>query len=525
MNTLISLSYLNPVHIHHPIAFILKEFLRKNGIRANTAFLQEKLCQHPHFPSLLSVSDVLTAVDLAHQAQAIEFSDLPKLMNPLIHLNTQRGIFAIVDRIGSQRVRVLTEQGETIEYSIGDFLAIWDGIVIYLKGEPKPFQVIGETYPSYLRYALTALAATASFYFLQPALSSLNLYRGMHLIFGTLGFVLSWVLVLKHYDKNNALFQHLCDGKSEGGCASVLSSKHAYLTPWLTMAEAGLLYFAGVVMLAIFFESSNLLYFLVLMVPFFSLYSIYLQAFIIKHWCKVCLTIHALILFSSGASLLFHEFGLAPSSRLSAEAIIFSTPALGWLLVKPVIHGLRTGVHSRLEYSRLKSNPEIFRGLTTQQPKLFIPDEFKVFVLGNRQATHELTFVSNPICGPCAKAHAVLDQWLKQDIDFKINLIFTYSSAENDSRRAFVERLASLKEPKKLELALHSWFNEQGKDSIAEWADRWDLKPSPLPYDEQSLRKWLGMADVKGTPTFFVNGYRLPEIYQLTDIRFLVTEI
>ncbi|HXH98687.1 MAG TPA: vitamin K epoxide reductase family protein [Sphingobacteriaceae bacterium] len=330
-------------------------------------------------------------------------------------------------------------------------------------------------------------------------------------------------MVLQHLNRNNVLVQQLCQSKTQEGCETVLSSESAQLTPWLSMAEAGFAYFAGLTLTLIVFDRHSAIYLLPLLAPVFSLYAIYLQAFVIKQWCRLCMAVHAVIFLSFAAAVFIHWRQTFTFPSL-AELIAFMLPALIWFFIKPYITQLKKANQYHTEYARLKYSPEVFLALIKSQTKISIPQELKVFAFGNKEAVHELTFVSNPFCGPCAKAHLVIEEWLKQELDFKISIVFIHSANKDDRKRVFVEHIGGISDQELLKEALHGWFTSEVKD-ITKWAEQYKLQSTSVPYDEMHLQQWVEIADVDATPTFFVNGYRLPKTYRVADIRYLITEV
>ena len=402
---------------------------------------------------------------------------------------------------------------------------MWEGVILDVEvsdQDGKSVQVRDTTYPTYLNYALAACWALITFYLLQTHLLSLSPGLGLILLLNLFGVLISWILVLQHFNKNNLLVQQVCESKTQEGCSTVLNNKAAQITPWFSMTEAGLIYFAGVSLVILFFNNYSSVYLLSLLAPVFSLYAIYLQAFIIKQWCRLCMAVHNVIFLSFAASVYIY-WGTTITLPSVGEVSIFLLPGLLWLFIKPYIKLLKDAKHYQVEYARLKYNPEIFLALITKQPRINIPQSLKVFTLGNSEAEHELTFVSNPFCGPCAIAHSVIEEWLMQDLDFKINIIFIHSTDKDDRKRVFTEYISTVQTQNKLQEVLHKWYTEPNKD-IQKWADNYKLKPSPLPYNDQDLQKWLETSDVHSTPTFFINEYRLPKTYRVADIRYLIPE-
>jgi len=70
--------------------------------------------------------------------------------------------------------------------------------------------------------------------------------------------------------------------------------------------------------------------------------------------------------------------------------------------------------------------------------------------------------------------------------------------------------------------ALNDWYDQKQKDYKA-WA-----KVYPVELDEANYHKldnqkeWCKMAEVTATPTLLLNGYRLPDIYQLPDLKYML---
>ncbi len=528
MNLITALPYINPIYTHQPKAYILNRFLRRYNIKVDSRLLYQKLLEHPYFPSLLSISEVLNSLRVSNEAYKIELTSLKENFETpiLIHVNFGLGEFCILDKINNERYKILTENGESKWLDESEFKNVWDGVILDVDISDTGNEINNvsvNSYPIYIKYILAFCLSIGIFYIFQTQVLGLSTHLKLSLLFNSVGVLISWILVLQHLNKNNLLVQQLCQSKTREGCGTVLNSKTAQLTPWLSMAEGGFIYFAGTSLVILVFNSYSSIYLLSLLAPVFSLYAIYLQAFVIKQWCRLCMIVHAII-FLSFANSLYIYWGTKMTSPSIEELFILTLPALIWLFINPVIKLLKDAKHYQSEYARVKYNPKVFLALIMDQPKVNIPENLKVFTVGNSEGAFELTFVSNPFCGPCATAHSVIHEWLSQNLEFKINIIFNHSADENDKKRIFTEHISGIQDPEKLEAVLHNWFTGSNKD-IQKWVDNHNLKSSPLPYEDKSLQNWLETADVHSTPTFFVNGYRLPQTYRLADIRYLIQEV
>ncbi|RZK43163.1 MAG: hypothetical protein EOO90_04145 [Pedobacter sp.] len=178
------------------------------------------------------------------------------------------------------------------------------------------------------------------------------------------------------------------------------------------------------------------------------------------------------------------------------------------------------------QLKKFKYNSDLFNQALKNQPRYALPDDLMPIVLGNPEAKTTITMVSNPFCGPCAKTHQVLDQWLKTRDDVKIKIVFTTTDQDGDENTKIsrhVSALSLLNDAELLGKALNDWY-KQGDKKYEEWAGRY-----PVEYNANFAavtarqKEWLKMAEITHTPTLFVNGYKLPDPYQLEDIKHLLT--
>ncbi|WP_168193991.1 vitamin K epoxide reductase family protein [Pontibacter sp. SGAir0037] len=531
MNLSTALPQLNPLHVHQPVSFVISRLLRGHKINVKQEVLEQKLAEHPFFPSLLSISDVLHGVGITHSAFKVEAQAfVENFSRPvLVYLTVQNGQFAVVEQLTGGKVKIITESGDTRHYTLDYFARVWDGVVLELDPSVfgKKVRSSGEKglYPAYFQPVVTGSTLLLSCYLLGWNTAYFSAAQLLCLLLSLAGVGVSWVLVLQHLNKDNVLVKQLCQSNTQEGCDTVLGSRSSQLTPWLSMAEGGLLFFAGTASLLLFFEGPAFYMLLAVVAPVFSLYAIYLQAFVLRQWCKLCMLVHGIVLLNLLAATWLYTSS-QPQALLPGlhQAIAFVLPAMLWFAFREFVKFFKERQHYRQEYKKLKSNPGFFHALIRKQPKVHIPEDLKVFTLGNSAAIHELVFVSNPYCGPCAEAHATVDAWLEQGTDFKVTTIFAHQSQEGDKRRQFVEWISGIGDREKLRAALHDWYSK-GKLSPENWIKDHQLHKAPIRYQDEKLAQWLNIADVEATPTFFINGYKVPETYAIEDLRYLISEV
>jgi uncharacterized membrane protein len=528
MDVTITLPYLNPTYVHQPVRYVVSRLLRSNNIRIDNEMLEQRLLKHPHFPSLLCISDILHELGIAHQAYRTDHVTFEKnFIKPvLVFLAIKNGLFGVVEKLVDGRVVVFTESGERQSYTTKEFTNVWDGVVLELeltdsfKEKLQKRRREREENPLYLRNAMVVCWFCIAAYLLYDVISNRSYIQSVLLLLSLLGAGVSWVLVLQHLNKDNILVKQLCERKTNSGCDSVLNSTKTQLASWLSMAEAGFVFFLGNIVLLLNYDFPALFFCIMLFSPLLSVYAIYLQAMVLKEWCKLCMLIHGLVISSS--LLVVWQMTFVNLSFSAGQIIAFMFPVLAWLGIRPVVNKLKKSSVYVREYLKFKSDPELFNTLLAQQPKISIPEELKIFSFGDLKSDKELVIVSNPFCSPCSRVHQVIDEWMSQELNFRLTIIFIHSPEDVDPNKQFVELISGIREESTLLTVLHAWF--EGNKDMKSWAKRHSLQQNTLRYNQVQLTHWLQLANITATPTFFVNGYKLPERYKLEDLRYLIAE-
>jgi len=532
MSLPLSVSYLNPVYTHQPIHFIVKKLLRVNRIELDYSILFQKLSEHPHRRSLLGISDVLNDLGVTHTALRITIETLSNYVNQsmLVHLTIDGGIFGVIKLQKNNKVKVITESGEKKYYSIEQFSNIWNGIILQIDSHIKKNINSANkngNYPIEIQYLIAVSWALILLYFIFKTITTSYILQNILLFLNICGIGISWLAVLQHFNKKNNIVQKLCKDAEKEGCESVLNDSTANLTPWLSMADLGFIFFAGNVSLLLVFASPLLYFYIIFSAPLFSIYAILLQGLIIKKWCKLCMLIHLLVLALVVVSSI-HFFNL-PYSGLTFPAfeqfICFLFPGLTWFSMKPLIKILKRGSYFGRQFHSFKFNPDYFRMLLSIEEKVTSYESFKYFSFGNSKAKNELVLVSNPFCDPCAVAHQELHNWLQdKQLDLKVTIIFKHDMSDMDPRRKFVEFITGIDDKQVLLYLLNDWFNDDIKN-LELWAAKHKLVATPIKYNEAELLSWFYQNKIDATPTVLVNSRKFPEAYEISTTKYLINEL
>lgn len=102
-------------------------------VRVTAHSLRDALWQHPDFPSLSALSDVLTDFNVPNMATRLTPDRLPEIPLPaLAQLQVDGGVFAPVRKVGSTVEWLHTQRGWQSE-SYNDFVHKWTGVALLIE--------------------------------------------------------------------------------------------------------------------------------------------------------------------------------------------------------------------------------------------------------------------------------------------------------------------------------------------------------------------------------------------------------
>jgi uncharacterized membrane protein len=515
-------------------------------IKADT--VSAELEKHPDYPSLLSVSDVLASYNVESNALRISFDELAGVSCPyLAHTDSNGGELLLVTKTDDDNFFVSNEKWNKRKLSAQIFKKIFTGVIFttdlsekYKTNTTLKTILTGIEIPAIMGVGLLIMLLLA---FHTDYFVVLNWQTLLLTLFKTGGLITSILLLIQSIDNNNPLVQVLCQTKGKTNCNAILSSKAAKVPMLeLTWSEVGFFYFAGTWLLLLFGGGTRFTFGILLIINILSLpytvYSIYYQARIAKQWCLLCCSIQALLwleflslalnrdrnLFSIIAINFYGAEGWNVGA-LSSLFICLFTPVILWLLLKPLFIKLQQLQPLKQQLRNFKYNTELFNKLLSEQPKYTTPDENWSIVLGNPEADKIITMVTNPYCPPCAKTHNLLDELLDERDDIQARIVFTANNTERDLKTPISRHLMAINDHKDktvVRKALHDWY-EQKQKNYEDFAKAYPVELKEKQYykiDKQ--RDWCQLAEVTATPTLLLNGYRLPQLYQLPDLKYML---
>jgi len=521
-------------------------FLKLLNVKVTNATVDETLQNHPDWPSLLCISDSLKKWNVPNAGGKIEVKDIEQLPTPfLAYTSSVESPLEIVTEIQEKEVMIYSIKDKKIKSElIENFAKRWSGVYLIAEkteasGE-KEFRINRRNsfIKSLIPISLLLLTTVVSLVFLQQQIevsiiqNTIPIYFQFFILF--MGIIVSTLLLLYEIDNNNPLLHKVCTGIAKGNCDAILSSKQSKLFSWLSWSEVGFFFYSGALSTLLFTDSIKQSLFIigslsVLSLPY-TLFSIYYQARVAKQWCVLCLTIQILIVLG-GINTLLNDFltniGYLELFGVIKSIVLYLILALLWYTIKPYLKKLQEAKTTKREYSRIKFNPEIFETLLKVQKQITISTNGIGIDFGNPNATNILVKVCNPYCSPCSKAHPKIEKLLDVIPNLKVKIIFTIpNEPENEAYKpvAHLLKIASQNE-NAIRQALDDWYliDEKNYDVFAmkyplnESLEKQGVKVNAM-YD------WCEKMNISFTPTIFINGQQMPEVYNIDDLQYFLLQ-
>ncbi len=496
---------------------------------------------HPDYPSLSSISDFLNELNIESLAIKASIAQLKEIPYPAIsHLHKSNGRFVVLQKLENELLQYIDPEIGIVKESIQDFEKKWTGVVLLVQANEKSGE---EDYSQKMRQEAFQKASLLTIYVLMAMLLMLpfpfsSWQVALIYILKIIGGTLCYFLLQKQFGGSNATVDAFCKmGKSD--CDSVINSPASRVFGVVHLSEIGAWYFFGGIISVVIGASSNysvesVFFILSAFTLPLSLFAIYYQGWVIKKWCPLCLAVMAIVWLEFAGHLIINIPFFMAWQSLAISIVGFSLPLIFWLgvrqrfLVSFKVPQMERGLNRFLKSER------IFQKLLEDQPQIetkYFSNEFQV---GANDAPITLTVVSNPVCGSCVHAHAVVEDLLER-FEGKLKVISRFSINPADTKFESYEMLSHLvalqlsDSNEKLIKALSSWYLKNGKSNVKKWKEENPISTKPNQDVVNSVimehAKWCAMSGITTTPTILINGKKLPEEFSVADLKYQIRKL
>jgi uncharacterized membrane protein len=540
---------MNGPEIAHLFATLLK-------VDISNTTLAIEIENHPDYPSLLSISDVLKQIGIDNIGLRIDtkrFSEMPvPLIAQIKGKQTGDDFFTVVREVKETRVDFFDPESHKWKAIPKDlFLERSSGVVLLAEvsagaGE-KDYKIKVKQERQKKTGAFLAAFAIPALVVLSGVIALAQdrnvIFPFLFALLAVCGSIIGGLLLLYELDQHNPILQQICSSGKKVNCSSVLQSK-ASKVMGLSWSVIGFTYFTGMLLLLLSEEmtSPRVLFVLAWLntatLPYI-LFSVYYQWRIAKNWCILCLC----VLFTLGMQFLVvatqNWYGSISPDMLNLTLamkilVCFAFPLLAVKLIMPALEGAKEGKYFRTELQRLKNDKLVLGALLKKQKQVIADPRGLGITIGNPEAPYKIIKVCNPYCGPCGRAHKVIEEFVEHNPNLQVQIIFTATTSDLDHKKPPVKHLLAIaqrKDPAMTRKALDDWYLAPEKDYGA-FAARYPMN-GELQQQEARIAgmfAWCRAMKIESTPTFFISSagedsafsrfHQLPPAYSIADLRY-----
>ena len=513
------------------------------GIEVSKRSLFGKLQSHPDFPSLLAVQDALRYFGV--DSSAIKIEDIKKIPSEVggvlvqIKPSEKEELFAYVFGWTEEHIEWFNPQKHKREFiKHENFSEIFTGYVMLFEASDRAGE---KDYPSSRRsevrqsiiesalllFAPVFFALTATIHISQNGLEFWQ--RHLYALFLLAGCAIGGLLLLHDYNEESPLLSNFCRRNEKTDCSAVLHSKGSQFfgVSWSVIGSS---YFLGMLLaLLISFFDSKIFYTVAILNAFtlpYVAYSLYYQKYKVKQWCTLCLSVQAVLVILFVLSVVFGAY--CHIREITLPSLIFvlgiSVLAFGslfflWHLAKQV----KENRYVKRMLNRFKYDKDVFNVLLKKQAKITIPTDCYGIILGNPNGSVHIVEVYNPYCGHCGNAQAELRKLLETNDDIKLQIIFAADPDSEYYDQMPIDTFLSLyEENADVASALSDWFDGKVK-TTEELKQKYPVAHANTQKNKENAKamdRFCEEMEITGTPTMFINGNQLPDVYRTGDLIF-----
>lgn len=454
--------------------------------------------------------------------------DILSLSPPfIVHIDDD---FAIVKEISINKVLFFINNRK-VQTSLPDFLKQWKGIALIaepnaISAEPDYKLHLKKEFLNCSQHILLFLSLLGLI-ISGGIINQRSINGGMIILFlvNLLGLCISYLLASRQWEHDS--YTHaICTLFRQGNCDTVLDSNVAKMGGMIGLSEIGLGYFLSNLFIQSFIpQYANWVAIINITTLLFSIWSIWFQKFKVKQWCPLCLIVQ-LILWSIFALNLYLGNIKYVNGDFMGLLMVLCIYTCNIIIVNSLTHLMTKNADAeRMQYEMncIKSNENIVEILLQQQERYNVTKDTSQILFGNLNANILVTILLNPFCAPCAKVHKEVKELLKANSSICIQYIFDSFGRELEDTCKFLIASYLNRSRVKAEILYDSWF-ETGrfaKDSFIRKNESAMDDGVNVQKEFDNHMQWSTDSGIGSTPTILINGHKLPDIYHISDLRFL----
>ncbi|WP_289307055.1 thioredoxin domain-containing protein [uncultured Phocaeicola sp.] len=504
----------------------LNLFLKELNIKHTNSYSSSLFEEHPNKYNLYGISQMLNLYNIPNIGIKVENKDLNSLELPVIaHIGYD---FVVVNKVTNTQVGFYWKGKHTI-LNIDKFIELWSGIALIAEPTKESIE------PSYRKHFITEiLNRIQTFSILTIAIAlilllcifqSLSTIKILFLLCNLCGCIICYFLLQKQNHTESLYADKICSLFKQKDCNDILDSKVAKIFDWLSWSEIGMGFFISNILILITLPGlfEYVIPVCICALPY-TIWSIWYQIRVAKQLCTLCLIVQS-ILWSIFFIALFNE-NMFPN-KLNYFNFIFVGMVYLFMIfsinkLSNIILSNQQMTNVRQELNSMKFTDDVFVTLLKKRPYYKVSRLDSNIILGNPDSSICITILTNPHCQPCAFAHKKIERILKKNKDkMHIQYIFTAFNDNLLSSNKILIAAYQQKNQDEVRDIYTQWFNK-GKISPDAFAKKMNIEISNHRVQEELDKhyQWKKYNQLSVTPTILINGYLLPENYNVDDLEY-----
>ncbi len=493
---------------------IFKDAISKLGLNFEEFLFQFQ--SHPHYPSALAFSDTLKFMGIKNDAYELDKEYWSKL--PEVYIALVDNSFSLVEKRGndftiySDKIKTLNK--EELYKNSDDFVLLFEK-----TNNVKPTAFFNFRPFIYTIFGIIFLYSLLEFTWCESMFNLLSL----------LGVYISLELFNQKFGQESVVVSNICSGaansNSKSSCAKIFSADKTNVLG-LKISDFSLIYFLGITFIGLLLPGSQFILKIISLISVVViLYSLYVQTFVEKSLCRVCLFIIFILLAQIAVSSFYFSLVISlPIVFISVIAFISLFLTIAFL--NNLINQKEELKKSNAKNLRFKRNYELFKRELLSKDKIEFSDE-NIFFLGKKNAKLHISVISNPYCGFCKDAHKILEDLLSKYPD-KISAQLRFNYVGGNVEEKYTQLISGFlniyknKSQQEFLKAIDSWFENRDEEEISKKTkskvseDLTDIIQNTVENIE---------AQLNFTPIFIINGYQFPDKYERDDIFYFIDDL
>lgn len=512
---------------------ILEQFLDAIEVPFTRIFADKLYNEHPHRNNMYGLKSMLDVYGVNTVGVRIESKDLTTLNFPCI-LHTY-GDFAIGLNCTDEKITYILH-GRKTEIAHDVFKQTWTGNTLVVSETTEAVEPNLEKHEreeillKAKSYSIPALLVFAFFVGLTDNIvtGNLSFFYFPELLLSTMGIVVCSMLMQKQLFSESKYGDRVCSLFHHADCNSVLDGPKAKIIG-MSWSEIGMGYFIANTLLTATLQEH---FFFVTVINWiamlYSIWSVYYQWKVANNWCVLCVLVQVIIWLLGILSAWIYILNVnVLSFSISGGCYV----SIAYLVSIMAVHHYAKSYSAEKErinavqrYRALKANTAVAKALIEKQDyyETTLDDSYVLF--GNRDAKMRVSILSNPHCNPCARMHERVDKLLDScGNDICVQYIFSsFNEQLEDSSRYLISCYDPADQQSSREKFTKWYAGEKNnhEDIVKKCSDQ--IHNDDVEKELSKHKEWRKKTNLVATPTILVNGFELPDEYEIEDLTMIV---